>query len=536
MDGAPITKEEWQEHRDEARQTLPDELKKAESLPAVLLSYQAKLLATTALHPLVICEKSRRIGMTWAVAADAVLSAGASRSAKGMDVLYIGYNLDMAREFIDTCAMWAKAFMPAASGVEEFLFKDQDEEGADKDITAFRIRFASGFEIVALTSKPRSLRGRQGYVIFDEAAFHDALEELLKAAVALLMWGGKVLVISTHDGADNPFNEFINEIRSKRRDGEVLKVTFDDAIADGLYERIAMVRGLEQTPEARLEFVQQILGYYADDANEELHCIPKAGTGAFLSGALIEACMSKEHSVARLECPDGFQLRPKHERTAYVDKWLDENVGPALLRMDPDLRSALGEDFARTTDLSVLAIGQEAKNLDLIVRLIIEMKNTPIREQKRVIRYVIERMPRFNGAKFDATGNGLGLAEWAQEKFGYHLIEAVTINVAWYLAMMPPLKGRFEDQTISLVADADVKSDLRALRLVRGVPTLPDTREKGRHGDAAIALAMLDAAIAAEPMEYAYEGGSNVGQSPLFSGKADDDDDKWKSPAELGTW
>jgi phage FluMu gp28-like protein len=44
----------------------------------------------------------------------------------------------------------------------------------------------------------------QGKVLIDEAAFHDDLDELLKAAMALTMWGSHVVVISTHDGAENP--------------------------------------------------------------------------------------------------------------------------------------------------------------------------------------------------------------------------------------------------------------------------------------------------------------------------------------------
>src|SRR3546814_1424375 len=65
-----------------------------------------------------------------------------------------------------------------------------------------------------LSSRPRSLRGRQGYVIFDEFAFHDDPEELLKAGMAFIIWGGKVLVISTHNGDENPFNQLINDIRA----------------------------------------------------------------------------------------------------------------------------------------------------------------------------------------------------------------------------------------------------------------------------------------------------------------------------------
>ena len=69
----PVSQEQWQRHRQEARQTLPAALAKAnDNLPDLLLHYQGRLLATTAVSQLTVCEKSRRIGMTWAVAADAV--------------------------------------------------------------------------------------------------------------------------------------------------------------------------------------------------------------------------------------------------------------------------------------------------------------------------------------------------------------------------------------------------------------------------------------------------------------------------------
>ncbi len=71
-----------------------------------------------------------------------------------------------------------------------------------RSIQAFRIRFASGFEIIGLSSAPRSLRGKQGVVMIDEAAFVDNLKELLKAALAFLMRGGQVVVCSTHNGTE----------------------------------------------------------------------------------------------------------------------------------------------------------------------------------------------------------------------------------------------------------------------------------------------------------------------------------------------
>nr|WP_284701210.1 hypothetical protein [Rhodoplanes tepidamans] len=481
-----------------------------ESLPAVLLPYQRELLAATARTQLVVVDKSRRIGATWGIGADAVLTAGSQKSAGGMDVLYLGYNLDMAREFVDCCAMWAKAFMPACSSVQEFLFVEQDEKGADRAIQAFRISFASGFEIVALSSRPRSLRGRQGYVILDEFAFHDDADALLQAAMALLIWGGKVLVISTHFGVDNPFNALIQEIREKRRPGEVVRCTFDDALEQGLYQRICLVGGKPWSPEAEARFRADIRGFYGAGAAEELDCVPSQGTGVYLTSALIEACMTAEAPVLRLACPKGFELRPDAERASVVDDWLEEHVAPVLKTLDARLRHAYGWDFARSGDLSIMAPLAEGRDLVRRTPFVIELRNVPFREQERVLFHVVDRLPRFCAGKHDARGNGQALAEYAIQKYGALAIEAVMPSQPWYIANVPPLKRRFEDRTIAIPRDADLKDDMRQIKMVRGVPKVPDDAHTSgtdggqRHGDFAIALVLANAAMDAGAIEYGY--------------------------------
>ena len=144
-----------------------------------------------------------------------MLTAASSAPAGGMNVYYIAYNRDMTVEYIRACAMWARAFNYAASEIEEG-FWEEDED--DKHIKTYTIKFPdSGFRVVALSSRPSNLRGRQGIIVIDEAAFHEQLDELLKAALAMLIWGGKVRVISTHDGDDNPFNTLIGDIRAGRQ-------------------------------------------------------------------------------------------------------------------------------------------------------------------------------------------------------------------------------------------------------------------------------------------------------------------------------
>ncbi|MDD4617014.1 MAG: hypothetical protein PHW76_07895 [Alphaproteobacteria bacterium] len=83
---------------------------------------------------------------SWAIAFDAVLVAASEATAGGMDVFYMGYNLEMGREFIDYCADWAKHFGHAAADVEEYIWVDPDD--AEKSVQAFRIRFA-GLSLVS---------------------------------------------------------------------------------------------------------------------------------------------------------------------------------------------------------------------------------------------------------------------------------------------------------------------------------------------------------------------------------------------------
>lgn len=502
---APVSREEWERQRREATDALPALVAEV-GLPNVLLPYQARavsLLDTVSQTAVLVVEKSRRIGLTWALAAYAVLRAGRAKAAGGMDAMYISYSQEMTREFIDACAMWARAFNEAASAVEDTIFADRDDEG-EKSIQAFRIRFASGFEILALSSAPRSLRGKQGAVIIDEAAFVDSLDELLKAALAFLMWGGQVVVCSTHDGEENTFNQLVQDVTTGKRPYAHLKIDLDQALRDGLYQRISLVTGRDWSPAAEAEWRQSLIEFYGDGADEELFCIPRRGSGAYITGASVEACMSEAHHVARLTCPQGFELRPAEERRAYVQSFLDNEVAPHLTRLDPDLLSALGEDFGRSSDLTVLSVGQERRDLSVVVPLVVELKNMPIEQQFQVIEFIARRLPRFVGGKFDATGNGLGLAERAQESFGYDLIEAVKLTQAHYLEHGPRLKQHFEDRTIELPRDSDLKDDMRAVKLVRGIPTIPEARHKGRHGDGFVSLMLLCAALKADYQEFSY--------------------------------
>ncbi|MBN4065272.1 hypothetical protein JYT85_01345, partial [Desulfocapsa sp. AH-315-G09] len=333
--------------------------------PHVFLSYQQEWADDKS--QVKVIEKSRRIGLSWSEAGDDTLFAS---EAAGSDVWYIGYNKEMAEEFINDCAKWALLYDDAASAVEEEILKDKD-----KDILTFRIRFSSGHKIVALSSRPSNLRGKQGRVVIDEAAFHDDLKALIKAAIALLIWGGEVRIISTHDGEENPFNELIKDIRAGRKPYSLHRVTLDDALEQGFYQRICLKLDRVWTQEGQDIWRQDLIDSYGDGADEELFCIPSQGSGAFLTRVLVENCMSDELPVIRYAQTDDFKYLDEDIRHSEVEAWCEDTLLPLLETLDPDRQSYLGEDFGRTGDLSVIVPLQETQSATFKAPFVLELRN-----------------------------------------------------------------------------------------------------------------------------------------------------------------
>lgn len=461
------------------------------TLPDIFIQPQKDWVADP--DPFKVCEKGRRTGMTWAEASDDVLIASAAKAAGGMNVYYVGTDQEMTEEFIDACAMWAKAFNRAAGEIESGIWKE--DEDPDRSIQTFTIRFPnSGHKIVALASRPRKLRGRQGVLVGDEAAFQDDLDALLKAAMAFLIWGGKVRIISTHDGEDNPFNELINDIRAGRRKGSVHRCSFMDAVHAGLYHRVCLRMGVEWTQEGQDEWVAGVYSYYGEDADEELDCIPSQGSGVYLTRAMIESCMDAAIPVLTWTPPAaGFVDWAIDAAHREVRDWLDASARP-ILRKIPKGSAYFGQDFGRHVDLSVIWPLIEDGRLIARTPFTLEMGQAPYRTQEQILYYIMDALG-ITGGSLDATGNGMALAEFARQKYGPSRIAEVMLSETWYREHMPRMKARFEDRTIIIPRDENTLKDLRAFKRIRGVPKLPALREKGkdgrvRHGDAGVACVL----------------------------------------------
>ncbi|WP_115720185.1 hypothetical protein [Gallaecimonas mangrovi] len=465
----------------------------------VFLPYQQRWFEDES--QVMIAEKSRRTGLTWAEAGRNVINAAKPRRRGGCNTFYVGSKKEMALEYIAAAALFAKAFNSLAEAdVYEQTFWDSAKK---EEILTYMIRFPkTGRKIQALSSRPSNLRGLQGDVVIDEAAFHESLEELLKAALALTMWGNKVRLISTHNGVDNPFNTYINDAREGRKDYSVHRITLDDAIKDGLYKRICYVTGQEWTLSGEVKWRENLYknAPNSECADEEYGCVPRKSGGSYISRVLIEAAMVADHSVPvlRFEAPDDFMGWTPTMREASVKDWCEQLLEPLLAALNPEHRHSFGEDFARRGDLTVFVPLAIKPDLRKRVPFAVELRNVTYEQQRQVMFYICDRLPRLMGLAFDATGNGGYLAEQAALKYGIEMVDQVNLSQAWYHEWMPKLKGEFEAFNLELPRHQSVLDDVQHIKLVNGIPGIDkgrkdDVQAKGkgkRHGDFAVGLCM----------------------------------------------
>jgi len=489
----------------------------------VLMKHQADWLADKS--KLKLCEKGRRTGVTFAEALDGTLIAATRREDGGDNVFYIGDTKDKGREFIGYVAHFAKVVSEELAEIEEFMFIDQRKDGSTKEISAYRIRFASGFRVEALSSRPENIRGLQGIVVIDEAAFHADVRGVLDAVNALLIWGGKIRIISTHNGVLCPFNELIREVKSTGKPPySIHHIPFGDAVENGLFKRVCLIKGDEWSEEAEKQWEADIRGAYGSRTaamRQELDAIPAEAEGAALTRVQIEACMTDGIPIIRWACDDDFKNLPDDERKIIARAFCDRELKPLLKKLNKRRQHVFGEDFARSGDKTVI-LPMEI-GLDLVRRacFVLELHNVPFDQQRDILYFVVDRLPHMCGGALDKTGNGAYLAEKAAQRYGASVIE-VHLSTAWYSAEMPPYIEAFTDRTVLLPRHEDILRDHQALSYVNGIIKVPDDhRTKGsdgleRHGDSAPAGALAYFASRQNLPEYGYQASEDNTQNSMF--------------------
>jgi phage FluMu gp28-like protein len=510
---------------------LCDEIEARSGLPlfiiydptSLLHGYQKRWIADES--PLKIGEKSRRIGLTFGEAADAVLVTSKSRAAGGTNHFYLGTTKEMAREFIDACSIWARAYDKAAGEIQEEVFIEEGKDG--KEIQVFAIYFASGFKIQALSSNAGVLRGRQGNVTIDEAAHHKDLAEVLKAALALKMLGGKIRVISTHNGVLSVFNSLIEQSRKGEKSYSIHRTTIEDACAEGLYFRICNSLARQWSPQNEKDWIADLLKdtFTEEDALEEYYCVPKQSSGVYIPRVLVEHAMNKDIPILRFTAPKDFLEWSQQHKDIQIKEW-KEQLKPHLEALNKNLHHSFGEDFARKGDLSVFTPLQINKNLTKRVPFLLELSNLTYKAQEELMFYICDHLPRLQGMAFDATGNGGFLAEAAAERYGTDMVEQVMITDRWYMEWMPKFKVEFEDMNIQIPKHQDIIDDMGQIQVINGIPKIDKGSTKGtdgrqRHGDFAVSGCMA--------VRASWMLGSAIEYTPLPEKNRNEDDNDYIS-------
>jgi len=465
-------------------------------------------------------KKGRRTGITYAEALDDTIIAASSASAGGDNIWYIPDTKDKGIEFIRYVAHFARVVSKElGAAVEEFLFEDKSPSGESKFITAWRVSFSSGYRVVALASRPANIRGLQGIVVIDEAAYHQDVGAVLDAVNALLIWGGKIRIISSHNGEDNAFNQLVKDTEAGLYDYSIHHTPFSLAVKNGLYDRVCLMRGWERTQEGYEGWLKKVLRSYGprhEARDEELEAIPRKSSGVYLPRALVQKAQRAGVPIIRWSVSETFYL--DDDRLSVAKDWFRDNVRPILGVLAPLRRKAVGQDFARSGDLSIILVAEEEARHRWASAFMVEMRRVPFDVQRYILFEILDGMTRWR-AKLDARGNGQSHAEAAQQKFGVERVECVMATPGWYAQHFPEYRAGLEDGTFRLPPGEDVVNDHRLVVLKAGFPTMSDQHVKGmdgefRHGDSAIAGLLAHACTDDDAGEYAYRPVVSQAEAP----------------------
>ena len=495
----------------------------------ILLPYQARWYYDRS--PFKVYAKSRQVGITWTTALEAVEVAAGRVSEGGSNVYFMTTSKDDARQFIEDCARWIRLMTPVMVGlIGEFEIQSSEDWFKDDDgdkILAFRIDFPSGNSIYALPSRPARMRGKQGFAILDEAAQQD-LEGWITAAGGLLLWSGRLAVISTYLGVDNAFYRLVKDIKSGEQMASLHETDIYEALKDGLYRRICSSRGtVEWSQEAEDAWLKWLRGFYGKHRfAQECECVPGGVGGQLYPNADVMRCMTAgpdecdviemigdEHpriwtgrdrdQVGHSDVPwDGEDAADLKDRLATLKVWLDRFIEPVLDRMtSKHLPIYVGGDLGRSLNPSAWVVGQLGRDMRRSIRLVLELENMGWTEQDFVYDYMWDALgSRLTGGCSDGTGSGSSTAERAERRTGGR-VKAVKIQSGWHEPKFGVLGSRLRENSIQLPHYyAPLLGDLVSLRRSGGKIVLPqrtteDDRKQKRHAELAVALALFEQSI-----------------------------------------
>jgi phage FluMu gp28-like protein len=410
---------------------------------------------------------------------------------------------DNGAEFVIKCAeicnklgMMRDQTKAATVGDAAVVYCDEDQSPDIKfENMRMEVRITIGKRvgrIKVLAANPRTARGFSGDLILDEFAFHEDSNAIWEAAEPILSSNREFLcrIASTGNGKHNMFYRMAGSDGSK--DGTLFvnaagfccsKVSRSEAYKQGVKVFDPNTRKEITPDQARAKSLDK----RAYDQNYELQFADE--NMALLTHDLISAA---ERSLITIDS----------------QAWTPASLA-RMLRAEGDLEC--GQDFGRNRDLSVVCVIERLGNLRRIIAMLrMEGMRSPAQQ---VQLDLLCAMPRFKRLEMDMTGNGLGLCEYTQERWGTERVAGVNFGSSEPVNEHLLSEGRksptarvtelmavdmvavFEDRAIEIPVDQDLRDSLRKPERITspgGRVSIAATRDEAGHADEfwSIALAI----------------------------------------------
>ncbi len=391
------------------------------------LPYQDRWIADDA--ALKLAEKSRRVGFTYA--SSYRMFQKCMTRGRGFTQWVSSRDQFTAQELIrEYVAKWCALANVAAKG----LYGDNVQVfDADKDIKAFVCEFPNGARIVSLASTPEVFAGKGGDVFLDEVDLHKDPARLVDMAMPCIMWGNQLEAVSAYkvNGTkDTPWAKMIASAKGDNPQGASLhRVTIDDAIAEGIVEKIAAASGKPQTRQSFRAKMRALCRTQAAWESQFL-CIVQDAGGRLIPAAQVALCEMEPAALA-----------------AMVARY------PAAPRFG-------GYDVARRLHASAWhEYAQIGTGLYLADRQTWHGATFDAQEAWIAARMTDASRPRVSRMSMDATGLGMQMAERMAKKFPGR-VDQVNLESHRRTELCVMLADRFEGQRIFVPADDQLRADL----------------------------------------------------------------------------
>lgn len=389
--------------------------------------------------------------------------------------------------------------------------------------------------VLVLAASPRTARGFSGDLGLDEFAFHENAAAMWDAAYPMLDSNPQFVcrVASTHNGVGSLFNTWI-----KGRVFPVLSVTRSLMWRMGKGDREAWENFYSQWRAIGPKSAAQADAWRtAHGTTPQPHdfrpILSLRQTNTDGSRKELTPDEAQAESTDRASYRQNYENEPAEAGGAFLEWDLITRAEDDSLRFAADVQEwsaetmhrlaecrggefFIGQDFARTTDLSAVTVlhklGEARRQ---VARL--EMRGITVPQQRRQMEALLHVVGnRTSRVVMDSTGNGLGLAEELEDKYGSVILlvnfsqtvpldEALQADGRSQRTMGIPermaldLRRAMEDGTLRLMPDAAQREDLRkpARVLKNGKVSVAASRTAADHADRFWAIALAEHGVRA---------------------------------------